>query len=54
VAAVSTNDAGQPIRLKLDIVSSFMSEAIAKWAEASLLPKPIVTSDGLGCFAAGT
>jgi hypothetical protein len=31
-----------------------MSEAIAKWAEASLLPKPIVTSDGLGCFAAGT
>ncbi len=54
VAAVSTNDAGQPIRLKLDIVSGFTSDAIAKWAKASLLPKAIVTSDGLGCFAAVT
>ena len=54
VAAVSTNDAGQPIRLELDIVSGFTSDAIAKWAKASLLPKTVVTSDGLGCFAAVT
>ncbi len=54
VAAVSMNDAGQPIRFKLDIVSCFTSDAIAKWAKASLLPKAIVTSDGLGCFAAVT
>jgi hypothetical protein len=54
VAAVSMNEAGQPIRLKLDMVNGFTSEAIAKWAKASLLPKTIVTSDGLGCFAAVT
>jgi transposase-like protein len=54
VAAVSMNDVGQPIRLKLDMVSGFTSDAIAKWAKASLLPKTIVTSDGLGCFAAVT
>lgn len=44
----------QPIRLKLEIVSGFTSDAIAKWAKASLLPKAIVTIDGLGCFAAVT
>jgi len=54
VAAVSMNDAGQPIRLKLDMVNGFTSDVIAKWAKASLLPKTIVTSDGLGCFAAIT
>jgi hypothetical protein len=54
VAAVSMNDAGQPVRLKLDIVSGFTSEAIAKWAKASLRPKTTVTSDGLWCFAAVT
>ncbi len=54
VAAVSMNDGGQPVRLKLDIVSSFTSEAIAKSAKASLRPKTTVTSDGLWCFAAVT
>jgi hypothetical protein len=54
LAAISTNDVGQPIRLKLDLVSGFTSDAIAKWAKASLLSKTMVTSDGLGCFAAVT
>ena len=54
VASVSINEAGQPIRLKLDMVSGFTADAIAKWAKASLLPKTIVTSDGLGCFGAVT
>jgi hypothetical protein len=54
LAAISTDDAGQPIRLKLDLVSGFTSDAIAKWAKASLLPKTMVTGDGLGCFAAVT
>jgi hypothetical protein len=54
LAAISTNEAAQAIRLKLDLVSGFTSDAIAKWANASLLPKAIVTSDGLGCFAAVT
>ena len=48
------NDAGQPIRLKLDMVSGFTADAIAKWAKASLRPKTTVTSDGLWCFAAVT
>lgn len=54
VAAVSLNDAGQPINLKLDLVSGFTTEAIAKWAKASLMPKAVVASDGLWCFAAVT
>jgi len=54
VAAVSLNAAGQPMRLKLDLVSGFSTEAIAKWAKASLLPNATVLSDGLACFAAVT
>jgi transposase-like protein len=54
VAAVSLNAAGQPMRMKLDLVSGFTSEAIAKWAKASLLPNTKVLSDGLACFAAVT
>ena len=54
VAAVSMYDGGQLIRLKLDRVSGFTSEAIARWAKTSLLPKAIVISDGPGCFAAVT
>jgi hypothetical protein len=34
------------------LVSGFTPDASAKWAKASLLPKTIVTSDGLWCFAA--
>jgi hypothetical protein len=36
VADVSMNEARQPIRLKLDMVSGFTSDAIANWAKASL------------------
>jgi hypothetical protein len=50
VAAV----AGQPMRMKLDLVSRFISEAIAKWAKARLLPNTTVLSDGLACIAAVT
>ena len=52
VAAVSVNDAGQPVHIKLNMISGFTSEAIAKWAKASLKPKTVVSSDGLWCFAA--
>jgi len=54
VAAVALNTAGQPTRLKLDMVSGFSTEAIAKWAKASLRPNTTVFSDGLACFAAVT
>jgi len=54
VAAVSLNAAGQPMRLKLDLVKGFTCESISTWAKASLLPATVVTSDGLACFAAVT
>jgi len=54
VAAVSLNAAGQPMRLKLDLVKGFTCESISRWAKASLLPATVVTSDGLACFAAVT
>ena len=42
------------LALKLDMVSGFTSDGITKLGKASLLPKTIVTSDGLGCVAAVT
>ena len=52
VAAVSLNAQGHPLQLKLNLVRGFTLDAIGKWALASLLPATLVTSDGLGCFAA--
>ena len=52
VAAVSLNKQGHPLHLKLSLVSGFTLDAIGKWARAHLVPGTIVTSDGLGCFAA--
>ena len=52
VAAVSVDGNGHPLYVELNLVSGFMSQAIAKWAKASLMPGTCVTSDGLGCFAA--
>jgi hypothetical protein len=54
VAAVSLNEQGQPIHLKLSLVSGFTLNAISQWARASLAPQTHVLSDGLGCFAAVT
>lgn len=54
VAAVSLNEQGHPMHLKLNLVSGFTLTAIGKWAQANLMPGSVVTSDGLGCFAAVT
>jgi hypothetical protein len=51
VAAVSLNDAGRPVYLKLTALSGFTTEAIKSWAKASLMPGCDVRSDGLACFA---
>lgn len=51
VAAVTTNEAGYPLRMKVCAVSGFTREAIAVWAKANLLPSCDVLSDGLNCFA---
>lgn len=54
VAAVSLNDQGHPLYLKLTPVSGFTLKAIGDWAKAHLASATVVTSDGLGCFAAVT
>ena len=54
VAAVSLSSDGRPLHLKLALVSGFTSEAVGKWAKASLAPGACVMSDGLGRFAAVT
>jgi transposase-like protein len=52
VAAVSLNDKGRPLYVKLTPVSGFSNDAISKWAKSNLAPGSDVLSDGLGCFAA--
>lgn len=54
VAAVSLNEQGNPLHLKLARVSGFTSQAISDWAKTALAPATQVTSDGLACFAAVT
>ena len=51
VAAVSTNDQGHPMRVKINQVAAFTCEAITAWARANLMPGCDVRSDGLACFA---
>jgi len=51
VAAVQTNDAGHPLRVKLSQLAGFTREAIASWAQKNLKPGTDVRSDGLACFA---
>ena len=51
VAAVQTNDAGHPLRVKISAVRGFTREAIADWARTNLTPGCDVLSDGLSCFA---
>jgi hypothetical protein len=52
VAALSLDEEGHPLRVKLTPVSGFTSKAIADWAKANLTPGCAVISDGLACFAA--
>jgi len=52
VVAVSLNEHGHPMHLKLNLVSGFTLQAIGKWAKTNLAPGTVVRSDGLGCFAA--
>ncbi len=54
VAALCLDDKDRPRFLKLNLVSGFTSDAIGKWAKASLAPDCAVVSDGLGCFTAVT
>jgi len=50
LAAVSLSDEGHPLRTRLTPVATFTTEAVRRWAEASVVPGSIVFSDGLACF----
>ena len=54
VAALSLDEEGHPLRIKLTPVSGFTNKAIADWAKTNLTPNCTVLSDGLACFAAVT
>ncbi len=54
VAALSFDDAGHPLYVKMSPVPAFTSQAIADWAKANLASGCAVLSDGLACFAAVT
>lgn len=51
VAAVSLNDLGNPLRVKMSPLPSFTRRAVEHWARANLVPGANVLSDGLACFA---
>src|SRR5471030_1958734 len=52
VASVSLDEMGHPVYLKLTMVAGFTRDAIKEWANVHLAPGTVVTTDGLGCFAA--
>lgn len=54
VAAVETTEQSQPIRIKLNIVDGFRSQAIEQWAHDHIVAGSTVISDGLACFNAVT
>lgn len=51
VAAVSTNEEGHPLRVKVTPVAAFSTQAITTWARIHLTSGCDVRSDGLACFA---
>jgi transposase-like protein len=54
VAAVSLNEAGYPLYIKVATIPGFTRNAIADWAGNALSPSCIVISDGLACFSGVT
>jgi hypothetical protein len=52
VAAVSLDEAGHPIHVKVAKVETFSFAAIADWAQDALARGWEVISDGLACFRA--
>jgi transposase-like protein len=54
VAALSFDDSGHPLYIKLSPVPGFTSKAIGDWAKDNLAQGCDVLSDGLACFAAVT
>jgi len=53
-AAISLNEAGHHIPVKITAVSGFSSDANDDWATQHLAPGCVVLSDGLACFRSAT
>jgi transposase-like protein len=54
IAAVQTNDKGNPIYAVFSTVKAFNREEVLAWATRSLVPSSTVVTDGLACFSAVT
>lgn len=54
VAAVSLDNSGHPLYIKMAPVPGFTLKAIADWAQRDLSPDCVVISDGLACFTGVT
>ena len=50
VSAISLNEEGHPIYMRLSVVSCFKKQEITEWAKKHLKEKTLVISDGLPCF----
>lgn len=50
IAAVQTNERGNPVYAVFSPVRSFSLEDVTSWAKRSLSPRTTVVSDGLACF----
>jgi len=50
VAAVEKNEAGNPVRIKLQVLSGFKKTELKKWTNAHLEQDTSVVSDALNCF----
>jgi transposase-like protein len=54
VAAVSTDEQGHPVALRMSKLTGFTKAQIKAWSQQHLTPGDTVVSDGLGCFTALT
>lgn len=54
IAAVQTNEKGNPVYAVFSPVKTFSLNDVAAWAKNSLSPRTTVVSDGLACFNAVT
>ncbi|RDH90932.1 MAG: IS1595 family transposase [endosymbiont of Lamellibrachia luymesi] len=51
IAAVKTNEDGQPIAMRFTELEGFRKTEIAQWAKRHLTASSLVVSDGLKCFS---
>lgn len=52
MATVALNKEGRPIKMRMMVVDSFKTKAIADWAKRDVASGSAVVSDGVACFRA--